>query len=83
MVDHLQLDATELKRDAGRGVGGSAQIFRLRKGAAAVEIALNFRPSDASELYTAVLVDADGVERASHSQLSRVQKPKLIENIEE
>jgi len=69
-VDHLQLDATELKRGAGRGDIGSAQIFRLRKRAAAVEIALNFRPSDASEFYTAVLVDADGVERASHSQLS-------------
>ena len=69
-VEHLQLDASDLKIQAGREGGPSnTQVFRVHKGIAVVETLLAFPQPTAPGPYTAVLVDADGIERASVAQL--------------
>lgn len=70
-VEHLQLDASDLKIQAGReGATSNTQVFLVHKGIAVVETLLAFPQPTARGPYTAVLVDADGVERASVGQLS-------------
>lgn len=66
-MERFQLDASALTRDRA---GGSDTIFRLRRGTAVVEIALVLPSADPNEVYAAVLYDADGMERASHSRLT-------------
>jgi anti-sigma factor RsiW len=71
VVDRLLLDASALRIFAGRNEASTdTQVFRVSKDAAVVEITLRFPNPDANERYTAVLSDAEGVERASVGHLS-------------